>query len=645
MNLFKKTKRKLKREFLFTSTVSIILLFVVVTSVVIYINAMMYRDEIYTKNGLLAHSLVLQLNDHTENQLTFIRIVADLYEESTHKEEKSRQLTRGLKYDHMYLKIDVFDNHGILIDTSSIDKGNLGLDMSNQPYIETLNSNGDYFYSNAFFSIEYDKVLVALSYRSKSHYYVVYLDMSHFYNHFLSLSLTDKMAYILTDGNETIIASSIPGIVESRSKISFFKTEQMTMREYQYIDIKNNVYLMNKSNSHMSDWTVYILTKNEDLLAPIYQMIVMSASLSLLMIIISYLYQNNRITYVIGKIEELNKNLSYIENGNYDINFADTEFVEFNVLSEHFIKSIDKIQLREMEIHSLNDNLEKIVDVRTSELSDKNAELVALVTELEDTQVLLIESEKEASFSRLIAGIAHEINTPIGVSITLSSYLIEATKKLEKAFLNNELTRKSFKEQLEKIDEVSTLILENLIKSGDLITSFKKASNNNFTYDLCDYNLYDLTDHLIKSMKTQIKDKDITIDIKMDEDFSLISFPSAMSQILTNLISNAITHGLKDHLVGYISISATKINNGKTVQVVVEDNGKGIPTDQINNIFEPFYTTNREQGGMGLGLSIIRNLVVNKLGGTISIESELQQHTRFILSIPSESSYATDIQH
>lgn len=236
-----------------------------------------------------------------------------------------------------------------------------------------------------------------------------------------------------------------------------------------------------------------------------------------------------------------------------------------------------------------------------------------------------------ASFSRLVAGIAHEINTPIGVCVTMSSYLIEASNQLEEAYHTQKLSKRKFDEYLNKITEISQLLLDNLMKSGEMITAFKTASSNNFTFDLYDYNMYELTDNLLKSLKSQTRNKAIDFVVDMAFDLTIRSYPSAMSQILTNLIANAISHGFKDRDHGQIIISSRYVD--KKLLVTVEDNGCGIEPGQMSSIFEPFVTTNRVGGGMGLGLSIIQNLVVNKLGGTIKVKSSINSYTRFEVMI------------
>lgn len=637
MQIFKR-HHNLKTEFIINSLITSTLLFVIVIGVIIALNISMQLNEIHFKNGLLAESLNVQVDEHSENQITVLKHFTHYYNTTdlNDQNEINAQLKTILELDAMFLKIDIINQDGIIVNTTSDDKSSLGLDSSSQPYLSAVHEPGDYYYSNTIFSKEYDRVLASLTYKSENDYLVAYLDLSHLTKHIDRLPIKNELEYMLLDHNGTIVSSSLQALVDSRSKISFFDTSWSYNDKYEYIHINNTKYLKNSSISDLMSWTIIILHNSKDISRPIYNMVAISLAISISMIILITIFQYKRINYIISKIEELNSNLKLIENGVYDVVFSDTQFNEFNELANHFLKSTDEIQERELEITTLNANLESIVETRTFELTEKNDELKALITELEDTQSLLIESEKLASFSRLIAGIAHEINTPVGVCITMSSYLLESSKNLNKAFEGNQLTKGQFKDYIEKLLEISDLLLENLLKAGDLITSFKKASNNNFTYDLCEYNLHDLANNLLKSIETQLKDKHYEILIDIPKDFMLISYPSAMSQILTNLISNAIDHGFRDRDYGQIRINAGH-NIAGHIELTVTDDGHGIADDKKQNIFEPFYTTNRDKGGMGLGLSIIHNLVINKLHGSIDIESIAGEYTKFILTLPSKN--------
>lgn len=630
--------QNLKTEFVINSLVTTTILFVIVIGVIITLNVRMLFDEIQFKNGLLAESLIIQVDEHSSSQIAVLEHFADYYKIADHnnQNEINTQLKTILDLDAMFLKVDIIDQNGILINTSSENKTSLGLDLSSQPYLLAVDITGEYYYSNSFFSKEYDQVLASLTYKSTDNYFVAYLDLSHLSEHIDRLPIKNTLEYMILDHNGTVVSSSLKTLVDSRSKINFFDTSTEFNNKHEYIHIDNNKYLKNDSVSKLMHWTIMVLHNSKDILKPIYNMIALSLAISISMIVVIIIFQFKKINYIIRKIEELNTNLKLIENGVYDVVFSDTQFNEFNALANHFLKSTDEIQERELEITTLNANLESIVESRTYELTEKNDELKTLITELENTQTLLIESEKLASFSRLIAGIAHEINTPVGVCITMSSYLLESSKTLTKTFDDNKLTKREFKEYLGKLVEISDLLLENLLKAGDLITSFKKASNNNFTYDLCEYNLHDLAKNLVKSIETQLKDKNYNIIITIPKDFMLISYPSAMSQILTNLISNAIDHGFRNRDDGEIEINAEHHTNGNVI-LTVKDNGHGIPEDKKQRIFEPFYTTNRDKGGMGLGLSIIHNLVINKLYGSINIESKEDEFTKFILNIPNKS--------
>jgi len=631
----KRKHRKLKNEFLLNTIITITFLFVFVMVVILAFNAKLFSDEIYFKNRLVSDTLVTQLDEHSESQLMALDYYGEFLNEDGFNPQNNldqERLRFLLQKDEMFMSGQILDAEARVIYSSSEDQGDIGFDLSMQPYISVLKEEGDYYYSNTFYSKTHNRVMASLSYKTRDYYVVVYLDLSHFKDHINFLPIKDQLEYILLDHNGTIVSSSKEDLVEARMKFSFYKVTEGSRDDFKKVIIDDTRYLLSESYSDLMNWTVIILSDYNMVLKPIYLMVLLSIGFSVVMIALILVFQNKRVNYIVKKIQELNDNLGRIQKGVYDIVFIDTPFVEFNDMARHFIKSTDQIQMREEEIRMLNSNLESIVDSRTAELSDKNIELEALLKELQDTQDLLIESEKSASFSRLIAGIAHEINTPIGVGVTMSSYLTEASKKLDKANKDKTLTKSQFNKYIEDTLEVSSILLENLIKAGELITSFKTASNNNFTYDLIDFNFYALAANLVKSLKTQIKNKDISIRLAMDNKMLMTSYPSAYSQVLTNLISNAINHGFGEDQSGTIIISGHM--DASHLYLSVKDDGRGIPNEIKGDIFEPFFSTNRSGGGMGLGLSIIQNLVVNKLKGSILIDSQEGSYTEFKMTFP-----------
>lgn len=280
---------------------------------------------------------------------------------------------------------------------------------------------------------------------------------------------------------------------------------------------------------------------------------------------------------------------------------------------------------------------------RTRLLAQQKQQLekeVSLRTEdLFDAQKQLVESEKNAALSGLVAGVAHEINTPVGISVTAASNLMERSNKLLTAFQSKTVKRSEFEDHVKNIHESAEMVLSNLGRAAELIRSFKEVSVDQISQQRrkFDFKLY--MQEIIMSLNPKLKKEHVAISLDCPEDMVVDSYPGAIAQLITNLAMNALLHAFDDGKGGHITITvkAPKRTDDK-INITFCDDGKGIPKDQISKIFEPFYTTKRGKGGSGLGLQIITNIVNIRLGGSITCKSELGKGTCFNIEILSNPS-------
>lgn len=271
------------------------------------------------------------------------------------------------------------------------------------------------------------------------------------------------------------------------------------------------------------------------------------------------------------------------------------------------------------ELHEMEKaKLEKMVDARTMELKFAMDEL--------------IEKEKMASLGGLVSGIAHEINTPLGVSVSAASYLQTIKDQLLGQMQNGTMTKSQLVEFLRNLEETSNILNTNLYRAAELVKSFKEISINQITEDLSYFNFKEYVDMILLSLKHEYKNSGHTFTVNCDEALVIKSYPGVYAQILTNLIMNALIHGLKDTEHGQIEIDVQKESGYLSLQFF--DSGVGIPPEALPKIFEPFYTTNRGKGGSGLGLNVVYNLVTGKLNGKITCTSKLGEGTRFTIRVP-----------
>jgi signal transduction histidine kinase len=290
-----------------------------------------------------------------------------------------------------------------------------------------------------------------------------------------------------------------------------------------------------------------------------------------------------------------------------------------------------KLEDAENALLTLNGELEVKVHDRTAKLEDSNLQLQNSLNNLTLAQDQLIQSEKMASLGQLVAGVAHEVNTPLGICVTSITALKEKVEDLQKAISSQELTKSFLTDTLALLLEYEQIIERSLNKSVELIRSFKSVAVEQHTDPEVNINLHQHVYDVVNTVKTLFKQKKYHINIDVDESLSLVTYPSAWNQILTNFLMNSHIHGFEGRQEGDISITFTKTNSYLTL--IYTDNGAGIAEDFKKRIFDPFVTTKRGQGGSGLGLNIVFNLVDAKLGGTIkSLETE--QGVCFKVKVP-----------
>ena len=294
---------------------------------------------------------------------------------------------------------------------------------------------------------------------------------------------------------------------------------------------------------------------------------------------------------------------------------------------------IRKISNIEGELKESNLELENRVAIRTVSLEKANQELNDSLTTLADAQEQLVNSEKMASLGQLVAGVAHEINTPVGIGVTAASHLSEITDSMTSKFEQKTAKKNDMDIYFEKVKEDCYLINENLARTSELVKSFKLVSSDQASQEMRQFEIKAYLENIILSLKPKLKQTQIVVIIDCPQNINLYSYPGALSQMITNFIINSIIHGYDGGDVeGTITISAKELNN--TVQITYTDDGKGVPSEALSNIFEPFFTTKRGSGSTGLGLNIIYNIVNQTLNGNIDCESIENKGIRFNIEFP-----------
>ena len=271
------------------------------------------------------------------------------------------------------------------------------------------------------------------------------------------------------------------------------------------------------------------------------------------------------------------------------------------------------------------------IEAQVDEIEQQKEEIQITLDHLQETQDQLIQSEKLAALGGLVAGVAHEINTPVGISVTAASSLAEETSRMAEQYVSDKISRAAFKDYLNTANQSAKLILANMERTASMVQSFKQVSVDQSTEQKRKFKLKEYSDDVIRSLYPRLKGKKVKINLDLDDQLELNSYPGAFSQIITNLVINSMVHGFDKRDKGNINISAQKAD--KKLILEYRDDGKGIPKQNLNKIFDPFFTTNKKVG-TGLGLHIVYNIVTQKLKGSITCDSGPDKGVLFRITIP-----------
>jgi PAS domain S-box-containing protein len=297
--------------------------------------------------------------------------------------------------------------------------------------------------------------------------------------------------------------------------------------------------------------------------------------------------------------------------------------------------SVDVTERKRMEseLKVLNTDLELRVAERTHALDQSNRELLATMDTLKLTQAELINSEKLASLGSLVAGVAHELNTPLGNALVSASTITHDIEQMEQRLGEGGLTKSAFENFMRRVNEGTDLTLRSLERAVSLIASFKQVAVDQDSERRRTFDLAKTLTEVLDTLRPGIKRGRLQLEVNLCEGVPMDSFPGPLGQVIINLINNAIHHGFEGRETGTIRITAVR-QSDSTVMVSVEDDGVGIPTEHLGQIFDPFFTTKLGSGGSGLGLSISHRIATRVLGGQVTVHSVVGRGTRFDLVLP-----------
>ena len=270
---------------------------------------------------------------------------------------------------------------------------------------------------------------------------------------------------------------------------------------------------------------------------------------------------------------------------------------------------------------------------RTSDLVTINATLNKTNAELRRTQNELLQREKMAALGALVAGVSHEMNTPLGNSLTAGSSLQDAVINFGIEFENGKITKNRLKEFNQHLHVGIDLLVKNLEKAIGQIMRFKQISMDQASEQRRQFDLKEIITDNVSILLPQFRQTPHRIVVDVPDGIMMDSYPGPVGQVISSMVLNSLVHGFSNDMQGVVTICA-KREDAQRLQLTVTDNGKGIPAKNLKQVFDPFFTTRLGQGGNGLGLNIVFNMVTLTLGGSITVASQEGVNTAFTIHIP-----------
>ena len=308
---------------------------------------------------------------------------------------------------------------------------------------------------------------------------------------------------------------------------------------------------------------------------------------------------------------------------------------ELNGLNQELTAMYEEMTAMNQELTAMNESLSHTNDLLHKEVEERQKaeqNLRDSMLRQQDMQEYLIQSEKMAALGNLVAGVAHEVNTPVGVGVTAASHLKQITQEFTELCTTGAPRRTELNGYLEDIVEAADILLKNLERASTLIKGFKQISADQSSEERRVFKAREYLGEIILSMNPRLKKTRQAIVVECDENLEIDGFPGAFAQVVTNLVMNSLRHAYGPNDSGTLRITLSAENGAACL--VFSDDGSGIEPDVLPRIFDPFFTTKRGAGGTGLGLFLVYNIIVQQFGGTITCDSQLGQGTVFTIHFP-----------
>jgi len=625
----KKTlKIDLLKDLIFSSVFTISI--VVIIIVILLVNFI--KNEQASKNNSLSDAVSLEVEHHfNQIESSLLGLNEVLYvQKLVPKKLHESYYNEFIKNTGSFSSIYILNDKGIILETYPTIKQLVGLDYSNYDYYVNANEDNTVYWSNVHYEYYSKNPIAAVSLKTSDKVLVGILNLDKFVELVQGINIGGSCIAITDETGVYYAHTNMEYVyLKERDKyiVEMINQNDFSVRKIEY---ENQSTTLQAQLIEGSNWSVIVYQSLEEVNRQILYYILITIVASLISLIVAVYFNRNKIVYLADSLQGLVKGTQIISKGEYEYQLAETNYKEIEELRQNFIIMSEKIKKREMrikeneeEILKMNEELEVQVYKRTQELENS-------VEDLKHAQKIIIQSEKLASLGQLVAGITHEMMTPIGSIVTISSMMEREINTLYSDLENNELKKSDLDNFLAEHKEAIAIILRNSERTKEFIESFKKTSVDQSSMKKRNFDVCLTIEDVIRSMKVQLKRSHVEVNINCTQSIVLHSYPGAITQIILNLVNNSIKHAFIDRESGNTEIDVKYENN--TLMLKVSDDGIGMEPEVLDKIFEPFFTTARNRGGSGLGMNIVYNLVTNLLDGTIECESTKGVGTVFKLN-------------
>lgn len=526
--------------------------------------------------------------------------------------------------------------HVSLRSNSSLQPADLiGLDLSRLHMLSREPPPADDRWSDVFLSSISGMPAVAATARIGSATVIGEISLAELSSFVRDAAVRESTRMIIMDEHGQIIADPDPAIAQTylnRSPISLFaaaRTGGAASGRFRMDDID---HIGSALRVDPQGWVVLVAEPSRQALLSGWQSLGLLAVIGMSMLILTLGLALLCASWLARRTEMLAQIAAHATQQNFDFIWPKSRVLEYSQLLGSLRQMFDTLRAREQALSDANELLEERIQERTHALSDANEELSVTIESLQHARNELSRAERQAALGRLVAGVAHELNTPIGNSLILATTLQDQAHEFSAA-IDTGLTRRALEHYRAQCKEATELIARNLHKAAELIQDFKQIAVDQSTAQRRQFNLAEMLSEINRLLAPGLRRSPLSLRIDVADDIVMNSYPGPLGQVLSNLLQNALLHAYADQDGGEVQV-LVELTGEERLRISVSDQGTGIPADILPRIFDPFFTTRMGQGGTGLGLHIAHQIVTELLGGSIEVQSTPGQGSCFILNLP-----------